>query len=117
MIAVIRSEWLKIRTTPFPWVLAGIAIVINALLILVYFLTTTGRRPGIGQQWRSTVSLRGTRLSPHHPTAPQPGRLGIRGYLLALLLGVLIVTTEFRHKTVTTSFLVTPGVPQFVGAS
>ena len=33
---------------------------------------------------------------------------GFQGYLLALLLGTLIVTTEFRHKTVTTSFLVTP---------
>jgi hypothetical protein len=33
---------------------------------------------------------------------------GFQGYLFALLLGTLIVTTEFRHKTVTTSFLVTP---------
>ena len=41
---------------------------------------------------------------------------GFPAYLLALLLGVLCVTTEFRHKTVTTSFLVTPRRPEFVGA-
>ena len=39
---------------------------------------------------------------------------GFIGYLFALLLGVLCVTGEFRHKTVTTSFLVTPRRPQFV---
>jgi hypothetical protein len=39
---------------------------------------------------------------------------GCQGYLFALLLGVLCITTEFRHKTVTTSFLVTPRRPQFV---
>ena len=39
MIAVIRSEWLKLRTTAVPWVLAGIAVLINGLLILVVFLT------------------------------------------------------------------------------
>ncbi len=36
---------------------------------------------------------------------------GIQGYIFALLLGVLIITVEFRHKTVTTSFLVTPRRP------
>ena len=42
MIASIRSEWLKIRTTAVPWVLGGIALVITALLILVYFVTHNG---------------------------------------------------------------------------
>ena len=41
---------------------------------------------------------------------------GFEGYLFALLLGTLMVTAEFRHKTVTTSFLVTPHRPRFVGA-
>ncbi len=58
----------------------------------------------------------GSRLRdpPHHPAAAQPGRLGAPGLLLALLLGVLMITTEFRHKTVTTSFLVTPRRPRLV---
>ena len=100
MIAVIRSEWLKLRTTAVPWVLTGIALIINALLILVIFLTrpdfsASGTQPGYTvphttQQLRNLVGA------------------GFQGYLFALLLGTLIVTTEFRHKTVTTSFLVTP---------
>jgi len=98
VIAIMRSEWLKLRTTAVPWVLAGIALLVNALLILVIFLTRPDNAPPGGgytiphttQQLRNLVGS------------------GFQGYLLALLLGTLIVTTEFRHKTVTTSFLVTP---------
>ena len=38
MIAVLRSEWLKLRTTTIPWLLSGIALFITGLLLLVYFL-------------------------------------------------------------------------------
>ena len=57
---------------------------------------------------------------PNYPHTTQQLRnllgSGFEGYLFALLLGTLMVTTEFRHKTVTTSFLVTPRRPRFVGA-
>jgi hypothetical protein len=39
---------------------------------------------------------------------------GLEGFVFALLLGALIITTEFRHKTVTTTFLVTPKRTTFV---
>ena len=112
MIAGIRSEVLKIRTTAIPWVLAGIALVINGLLILVYFVNhdSGGSGNGVGNSF-------GLPNYPH--TAQQLRNLlgsGFEGYLFALLLGTLMVTVEFRHKTVTTSFLVTPRRPQFVGA-
>lgn len=103
MIAVMRSEWLKLRTTAVPWVLGGIALLINALLVLVIFLMRPdGGGPG-GGAFAPGYTV------PH--TTQQLRNLvgsGFQGYLLALLLGTLIVTTEFRHKTVTTSFLVTP---------
>ena len=101
MINVIRSEWIKLRTTAVPWVLTGIALVINGLLILVIFLRHD--------------QLTGGDTVPH--TTQQLNNLvgsGFQGYLLALLLGVLCITTEFRHKTVTTAFLVTPQRPVFV---
>ena len=103
MIAVIRSEFLKIRTTAIPWVLAGIAVLLNALLMLVIFL---------GRDYAS-----GTGYDVPHTTQQLRNLLGsgFQGYLLALLLGVLVITVEFRHKTVTTSFLVTPRRPVFVG--
>ena len=113
MIAGIRSEWLKIRTTAIPWVLAGIALVINGLLILVYFVSHNGGGGGNGNG-------NGSFGIPNYPhTAQQLRNLlgsGFQGYLFALLLGTLMVTVEFRHKTVTTSFLVTPHRPRFVGA-
>jgi ABC-2 type transport system permease protein len=115
VISTIRSEWLKIRTTAVPWVLGGIAVVVNGLLILVYYLNhgATGGNNSNGAPSPNSFGI------PNYPHTTQQLRnllgSGFEGYILALLLGVLIVTTEFRHKTVTTSFLVTPRRPQFVG--
>jgi hypothetical protein len=110
MIAVLRSEWLKLRTTTIPWLLSGIALVITGLLILVYFLNHGDGGP------RHTGGF-----GPPNPSVPHTvqqlrnlvGR-GVNVYVFALLLGVLIITVEFRHKTVTTSFLVTPHRTRFV---
>jgi ABC-2 type transport system permease protein len=113
MIAAIRSEWLKLRTTAVPWVLVGIALVVTALLVLVYFVGHNGSGGG-------NNGGNGSFGIPNYPHTTQQLRnllgSGFTGYLFALLLGTLIVTTEFRHKTVTTSFLVTPRRPRFVGA-
>ena len=48
MIAIVRSEWTKLRTTSVPWILTGIALVITGLFILLYFVThgQTGGGPG-----------------------------------------------------------------------
>ncbi len=111
MIAGIRSEWLKLRTTAVPWVLSGIATLILALTILLIFLNG-GSGNGNGNDTGPAFSI-----IPH--TTHQLRNLvgaGVGGYLFALLLGTLMVTSEFRHKTVTTSFLVTPQRPRFVGA-
>ncbi len=115
MIAIVRSEWIKMRTTAVPLVMIAIALVIDALLILVLFLSGSvngGNGGGNGGD--------GTFISPGYTvphTAQQLRNLvgsGFEGYILALLIGVLCITTEFRHKTVTTSFLVTPRRPVFV---
>jgi ABC-2 type transport system permease protein len=103
VIPVLRSEWLKLRTTAVPWVLTGIALIVTGLDILTIFLNRENG-PNGGDE------------VPH--TAQQLNNLvgaGMMGYLFALLLGVLCITTEFRHKTATTAFLVTPRRPVFVG--
>jgi ABC-2 type transport system permease protein len=118
VIALVRSEWIKLRTTAIPWVLTAIAVVITGLLILVYFINHGDAGGGPGGGPPSTVN-RG--FGPPDPSVPHTvqqlrnliGR-GIEGYIFALLLGVLIITVEFRHKTVTTSFLVTPRRSTFV---
>ncbi len=111
MIAVLRSEWLKLRTTTIPWLLSGIALVITGLLLLVYFLNHGDGGP----------EARAGGFGPPTPNVPHTAQQlrnlvgrGINIYIFALLLGVLIITVEFRHKTVTTSFLVTPRRTLFV---
>jgi ABC-2 type transport system permease protein len=112
MIALIRTEWLKLRTTAVPWVLTGIALIITALLILAFFVSHGGGGGGNGNVGSFGI--------PNYPHTTQQLRSvlgsGFEGYLFALLLGVLMVTAEFRHKTVTTSFLVTPNRLRFVVA-
>ena len=113
MIAGIRSEWLKLRTTAVPWVLAGIALLINGLLILVILPQPRQRR----RDGNDGGTGRSASQSPTPPSSCATcSGSGFEGYLFALLLGMLMVTSEFRHKTVTTSFLVTPHRPRFVGA-
>ena len=109
MIAVIRSEWLKLRTTAVP-VGPGRHRRCHHRPVSSWSSSSTGRR-GRGR--------RPLRDGLHRcPTPPSSSATwsgpGFRGYLFALLLGTLIVTTEFRHKTVTTSFLVTPRRAAFV---
>ncbi len=112
MIALVRSEWLKLRTTAVPWILSAIALVITALFLVVYFVNhgDNGGGPSAGRTFGPP-----TPDVPHtvHQLRNLIGR-GLVGYLFALLLGVLIITTEFRHKTVTTTFLVTPRRPRMV---
>ena len=107
MIAVIRSEWLKLRTTAIPWVLAGIALVITGL-----FDARLLPQPRCGRRGAAAISNGWGLPHPAYPHTVEQLRnlLGrsLTGYIFALLLGVLIITVEFRHKTVTTSFLVTP---------
>ncbi|HEY5109509.1 MAG TPA: ABC transporter permease [Acidimicrobiales bacterium] len=105
MTAAVRSELLKIRTTAVPWVLAAIAVLLEAPVILTSFLDRRNIDGGFVPP-QTTQELRNLLGS---------GFRG-QGYLFALLLGTLIITTEFRHKTVTTSLLVTPRRLAFVVA-
>ncbi len=118
MIALVRAEWLKLRTTAVPWVLTGIALIINGLVILGLFLSRGSDQGGggFGGGNEGAVPANAGYLIPH--TTQQLRNLvgsGLSAFLFALLLGVLMMTTEFRHKTVTTSFLVTPRRPVLVG--
>lgn len=109
MIRLVRAEWLKLRTTAVPWVLAVLAVVLDALFILTVFLT----KPTVGGVRDRSAGY----IVPH--TVTQLRDLvgaGFETYLLAMLLGALCITTEFRHKTVTTAFLVMPRRAAFVTA-
>ena len=90
MTALIRSELLKIRTTRSWW----------AYLAFIVLLTGIGVAGEIGASdgaERSTLGF-------------QSGLVDTIGVavLFAIILGITIVTTEFRHGTVTPTFLVEP---------
>jgi ABC-type transport system involved in multi-copper enzyme maturation permease subunit len=88
--ALVKSELLKIRTTRAWW----------AYLIVIVLLTGIGAAGEIGSsesENRSTISF-------------QLGLVDTVGIavLFAIIVGITIVTTEFRHGTVTPTFLAEP---------
>ena len=93
MSTLIRTELLALRTTRLPWALLAGPVLLTAMLAV------------------NAVLEAGTDGAPSIGTAA--AMLGIldasgSGRLVMLLLGVLAVTAEFRHGTVTGTFLHTP---------
>ena len=101
LAAATRSETTKQFTTSIWWVLAIVLVAYvgftAAVLGFVFTASASGALPGNGPQI-PTEGLSATLYS----TATAVG------YVFPLLLGTLMVTTEFRHKTLTPTFLATP---------
>ncbi len=92
---MVRNEWLKLRTTRAPWLMlaaAQVLIVIGASGLLA-------------------------RKSAHDPTA-QSGAVAHVGLLslVPLLLGIMAVAGEYRHHTITGTYLATPSRGRVVRA-
>lgn len=91
MTAVVRSELLKIRTTRGWW----------AYLVVLVALVGIGAAAEVGSRSldeRSGLDFQYALVD----------LVGISS-LLAIILGITIVTTEFRHGTITPTLLATPG--------
>lgn len=101
MIGLLRSEITKTLTTRTWWGLLIGAVLLTALQA-VATAAVAGQAPGMG--------------SPGTPDldAPETLRQAFAGaafngtYLFALVIGVLAITGEYRHQTVTPTFLATP---------
>lgn len=84
---LLRGEWLKLWTTRTTWVMLGIALLGEALFAGLYVgLASLDEIGDIDQVVTGTGLL----------------------LVMMLVLGVLIATTEFRHGTASSTFLVTP---------
>jgi ABC-2 type transport system permease protein len=95
----LRSELLKMRTMPGMWVVLLLTFPLTALFLLVAF-GNAGSHEFPQQTFAHVSSLTDRRLLLG---------AGFRAVtLLAPLLGVLCVTTEYRHKTITGTLLLTP---------
>ena len=93
MLVLLRTEMLRLTTTRWPWILVAVTLAATAVQALqpVYKSGRDGD-PTLGTVMAELAVL--DALS--------------RGALVALLLGVLMVTSEFRHNTVTASLLESP---------
>jgi hypothetical protein len=93
MLALVRTELSKLTTTRTPWVL-GIGAVAIVAASTIYTVAGAGRReaPSVGTTALALNLFAG---------------FG-RGSLLAMVLGTLVATAEYRHGTITSSVLRTP---------
>jgi ABC-2 type transport system permease protein len=88
MIRLIRAELLKLRTTRTFW-----AVTLGALALVAVAVA---------------VIAAATRFAPGDPPIRQALALAGPAITFALILGVLAVTGEFRHGTITPALLITP---------
>jgi hypothetical protein len=97
VIRVARAELLKLRTTPGPWVVLGVSLVLTALGVLGAFVSGRAHGPA----FRAPVTVDQLR------DLVGSGYLG-EALLMTPILGVLCITAEYRHKVITTTLLNTP---------
>jgi ABC-2 type transport system permease protein len=86
-MSLLKSEWIKLWTTRTTWVMIGVGLMIEALFAGLYV---------------GLVSL--SDIGDVEEVATGTGML----LVLMLVLGVLVITTEFRHGTASSTFLVSP---------
>lgn len=109
---LIRSEFLKIRTTNTWWIFGLGAIVTTGLALLVnmlqahYYLKGTPPTGGDGgADAQATFALQ-------HNVATQAANVFTSGQffggLFVMVLAILMITNEYYHQTATTTFLTTP---------
>lgn len=97
-----RSETTKLLTTAGWWILA-------IVLVAYIGMTATALAFVIGASSTGALGASGRSPLPTQGIAPLIyGLASSVGYVFPLLMGTLIVTTEFRHKTLTPTFLATP---------
>jgi ABC-2 type transport system permease protein len=96
MIAALSSEWLKIRTTrTIFWLLFALAGLVS---LMVVSSILAGDKSGLATA-TNQLDLFG---------------IGILATLIALIMGLIVSTGEFRHGTITPTLLSTPSRPLVV---
>ena len=97
MINAVRAELLKMRSMPGIWVCFGLAFPLTALFVWAVF-AQAGGTPGHTYSFVQTLNDRRQLLG--------AGYFGIQ--FLAPVLGAICITSEYRHKTITSTFVLVP---------
>ncbi|MEV6155290.1 ABC transporter permease [Nonomuraea sp. NPDC052129] len=98
-MTLIRAELLKLRTTRLWWVMLGVTVA----YVLLQLGLTIGFAGQTGQNGQQVFPSRGT-----VPFQELLWGLGSSGALFPMILGVVMMTAEYRYQTITTTFLATP---------
>lgn len=103
LTAATRAETTKLFSTNIWWILAIVLFVYvgftAGVLAFVFSMSATGGLPG---------EANAPALPEEMLPAPVYSVATAVGYVFPLLLGTLMVTAEFRHQTLTPTFLATP---------
>ncbi|MGZ8783654.1 MAG: ABC transporter permease [Gaiellaceae bacterium] len=98
MIALIRAELMKVRTTRGWWAFL-------AVIVLLTGIAVAGQIGSAGEGERSTLDFQ----------VSLADSVGIT-VILAIILGIMMITTEFRHGTTTPTFLAEPRRERVIAA-
>jgi ABC-2 type transport system permease protein len=98
VIYALRAELLKMRSMPGVWVTWAIAVPLTVLGCLGVFAVAANGDPGHALNFPQTLHQRRMLLGAGYGTMQ----------VLAPILGVLCITTEYRNKTITTSLILVP---------
>ncbi|MCD1571430.1 ABC transporter permease [Agromyces mediolanus] len=111
---VLASEFLKVTTTRMWWLLAIIMFAYLAFIaggLAALFGFTIANPDAAAATGASAPSLGDMPLAPLIYSFATS-----MGYVFAVIIGVLAVTGEFRHRTLTVTFLATPQRTTVLGA-
>ena len=109
MTAAVRAEFRKFFTTRMWWGMAIAMFVAGAGLAVAFGFIYTSDAVSGGAQGAPTGTPEQIANSVY------TGGLGV-GYLLTLTIGVMQIGSEYRHKTITSSFLGVPRRGRVMGA-
>ena len=98
MTNAIRAELIKMRSMPGVWVTLGLALPLTVLVVVGVLVGAADNQPGHTFHFVHTLRQQRQLLG--------AGYFGI--LVLAPIMGVLCVTGEYRHKTITTTFVLVP---------
>jgi ABC-2 type transport system permease protein len=93
MPALVRTELLALRTIRMPWIFAAATVLVTLVLALTPVIDS-------GKHGAASIGTSAAMLAVLDAIA--------KGSVVILLLGVLTVTSEFRHGMATMTFLQTP---------